>query len=376
MNAIPFVLVCITSTGNGNGRRARMTRHRSPGSAARDHLESRNVATFALRYSWISQLHWSCSNWRMEVASTLKFMAMLLLALNDGAAGWHSPVHSCRWSTCLASGTFLQVPFRGAGISMALQNGAASGKEVALPGANCIVAPGSREAILQTKELLFKADAVFFDVDSTVLQTEGIDLLGQHFGVMKEIAELTMKAMGGNVRFEEALAARLQILADHGMTRHSLESYVKHEGQLDWSPGVQHVVHLLRKQGVDVYLLSGGFQNMIAPVALELRIPLDNVYANEILFDEDGYYAGFNRSRPTSRSGGKPDVLEMLKARHGYKTMIMIGDGATDMDTRTQGLASAFIGYGGVVVRDKVKSGADWFIYSFQEILDVLQSDA
>jgi len=52
--------------------------------------------------------------------------------------------------------------------------------------------------------------------------------------------------------------------------------------------------------------------------------------------------------------------------------MIMFGDGATDLDARSNGPASAFIGYGGVQEREKVKKGADWFITSFQEVLDVL----
>merc|ERR1739842_182443 len=101
-----------------------------------------------------------------------------------------------------------------------------------------------------------------------------------------------------------------------------------------------------------------------------LGISDDRVYANTILFDDQGQYAGFDRTAPTSRSGGKPAVLKMMKKQNKYKTMIMFGDGATDMDARTDGPAAAFIGYGGVTARPKIKEGADWFIYSFQEILD------
>mmetsp|Transcript_4497 Transcript_4497/g.11304 ORF Transcript_4497/g.11304 Transcript_4497/m.11304 type:complete len:277 (+) Transcript_4497:98-928(+) len=232
--------------------------------------------------------------------------------------------------------------------------------------------PGSPEAIERVKGLLLKADAVFFDVDSTVVKTEGIDLMGKCFGVMKEIAELTHKAMNGNVKFQDAMADRLQLMADHGMTRDTLEECVVKEGVPQWSPGVQEVVKMFHKQGTEVYLVSGGFKNMLYPLALELHIPQDKVYANEVLFDENGEYAGFDRKNPTAASGGKPKVLNMMKRKHGYKTMIMFGDGATDMDARTQGPAAAFVGYGGVTVRPNIKAGADWFITSFQEILDVL----
>merc|ERR1712037_810029 len=127
---------------------------------------------------------------------------------------------------------------------------------------------------------------------------------------------------------------------------------------MGWSPGVQEVVKMFHKQGTDVYLVSGGFKNMLYPLALELHIPQNKVYANEVLFDEEGQYADFDRSNPTAASGGKPKVLNMMKRKHGYKTMIMFGDGATDMDARTQGPAAALVGYGGVTVRPNIKAGA------------------
>merc|ERR1712087_487570 len=97
----------------------------------------------------------------------------------------------------------------------------------------------------------------------------------------------------------------------------------------------------------------------------------ENIYANTILFDESGKYKDFDRSAPTSKSGGKPAVVAMLKKQKGYKTVVMIGDGATDLDARPP--ATAFIGYGGVQVRAKVKAGADWFVASWREVLKVLQ---
>lgn len=234
-------------------------------------------------------------------------------------------------------------------------------------------AVGSPEAVARAKEMLLRADAAFFDVDSTVVKTEGIDLLGKCFGVMEEIAALTHEAMNGNVRFQDAMAERLRLMADHGMNRYSLEKCVQQEGKPRWTHGVRNVVKLLHKRGAHVYLVSGGFKNMLYPIAAKLSIPRENVYANEILFDEDGAYAGFDRSNPTSASGGKPKVLKMMKRKHGYKTMVMFGDGVTDMDARTPGAADAFVGYGGVADREAIREGADWFVYSFKEVVAVLK---
>ena len=50
-----------------------------------------------------------------------------------------------------------------------------------------------------------------------------------------------------------------------------------------------------------------------------------------------------------------------------------MGDGATDMEARDiPGGADAFIGFGGIAVRDKVKAGADWFVTDFQDVINVL----
>ena len=77
---------------------------------------------------------------------------------------------------------------------------------------NMAIAVGTR--VEHAKRVLERADAVCFDVDSTVVTSEGIDDLAAHLetlkpGVGAKVAELTAKAMGGSVPFHEALAARL-----------------------------------------------------------------------------------------------------------------------------------------------------------------------
>jgi len=102
---------------------------------------------------------------------------------------------------------------------------------------------------------------------------------------------------------------------------------------------------------------------MIYPVAEILNIPTHRVYANNLEFFEDGSFKGFDPKEPTSRDGGKPNVIQRLKREHGYEHVIMIGDGVTDMQAKPP--ASAFIGFGGVTIRSAVKENADWFITEF-----------
>jgi phosphoserine phosphatase len=111
---------------------------------------------------------------------------------------------------------------------------------------------------------------------------------------------------------------------------------------------------------------------MIEPVADTLMIPYHRIYANNLLFNAiDGSFSGFDAKEPTSRDGGKPAVVTSLIANHSYKGVVMIGDGVTDMQAKPP--AEAFIGFGGVVVREKVKLGADWFIEDFQQLIAVLK---
>jgi phosphoserine phosphatase len=210
------------------------------------------------------------------------------------------------------------------------------------------------------------AQAVCFDVDSTVSPDEGIDVLAAHAGVGAEVAELTRSAMGGSVLFQDALKARLALIRP---TQQLVTACLAaHPPRL--TPGIADLIGRLERRGTDVYLISGGFTQMIAPLADRLRLPADRVIANVLRFGPDGGYAGFDESAFTSRSGGKGLAIRDLKSRFGYRPLIMVGDGATDLEARPP--ADGFIGYGGIVVREKVKAGADWFVTDFVELAKAL----
>jgi len=211
-----------------------------------------------------------------------------------------------------------------------------------------------------------QADAVCFDVDSTVCQDEAIDELASYLGRGEQVKRCTQKAMGGSMTFREALTLRLDIIQP---SRHHLETYANtHPIRL--TPGVRELINELQARDVHVYLVSGGFRRLIKPVAEALGIPKSNVYANEILFDENGQYAGFSTEELTSDSGsinvGKAGVCGLLKANHGYKTLLMVGDGATDAEACPP--ADGFIGFGGNQLREGVKQAADWYVYDFESL--------
>ena len=150
-------------------------------------------------------------------------------------------------------------------------------------------------------ECLAKADAVCFDVDSTVIAEEGIDVLAAYLGKGDAVAALTKKAMEGSTKFQDALNERLGIMEP---SEEQIFNCLK-ENPLELSPGIDSLVEALHDAGIDVYLVSGGFRIMIEPVARNLCIAKTNIYANTILFDAQGNYAGFDVNEPTSADMGK-----------------------------------------------------------------------
>jgi phosphoserine phosphatase len=204
--------------------------------------------------------------------------------------------------------------------------------------------------------LITRPAAFCFDVDSTVITTEGIDELAAFANKKAEVAALTARAMGGAMPFHEALEARLSIIRPSATLVADFLS--RHPHKLTF--GVRELVATLHARGTHVFLVSGGFTQMIFPVAQELAIPRERVFANTLLFGEDGAYAGFDTSAPTCRDGGKAEVMRRLKERFGGGGIVMVGDGATDLQAKPP--ADCVIGYGGVVARAAVKEKADWFV--------------
>jgi len=174
--------------------------------------------------------------------------------------------------------------------------------------------------------------------------------------------------MAGGVGFREALEARLGIIQP---TASGMDAFLSARPPR-LSPGVGRLVAALRARGTEVYLVSGGFRQMIHPVADLLGLPRGNVFANTVLFDEAGRYAGFDREEFTSRAGGKAEALRHLQAERGHAELVMVGDGATDLEARQEGGASAFVAYGGNVTREAVALAADWFVLDFQELIQAL----
>lgn len=197
-------------------------------------------------------------------------------------------------------------------------------------------------------------DIVCFDCDSTLSHIEGIDELAKQAGVGPEMVELTNLAMDGKVTLQEVYGKRLSLIRPNLQAIDALgDLYI--EQRVD---GVTEVFAKLLDAGKQVHIISGGIRQSILPLAAQLGLPPENVHAVALIFDEHGQYQDFDQSSPLARSGGKAEVCQLLSK--GKDSMVMIGDGQTDLESKQAG--AWFVGFGGVVTRPAVKAGADEFI--------------
>lgn len=209
---------------------------------------------------------------------------------------------------------------------------------------------------------------LLLDCDSTLSAIEGVDELARFRGerILKAVEDMTNAAMNGGTPIEEIFARRLDMIRPtRAMCSQIAALYAKQQ-----APGISEMLVAVRAAGWKPIIVSGGFTQAIEPFAKKLGI--GRVEAVELKFDTKGNYAGFDRNAPTARSGGKPAVVEKLRRENLGAPIVMVGDGASDMEC--QGVADLFIGFGGFVERPKVKAGAKDFIKNFSELPALLKA--
>lgn len=177
---------------------------------------------------------------------------------------------------------------------------------------------------------------VVLDVDSTVIQDEVIDLLAAEAGQQEAVAAVTERAMAGEIDFSESLHQRVALLAGLPET---ILPVVRDRIQL--TPGARTLCRTLNRLGYRIALVSGGFMQVVAPIAKELGVAELRANTLEI---EGGRLTGRVVGEVIDRPG-KRKVLEDLAIRFGIprRRTVAIGDGANDIDMlEAAGLGIAF----------------------------------
>jgi phosphoserine phosphatase len=162
------------------------------------------------------------------------------------------------------------------------------------------------------------------DMDSTIIGQECLDEMADLKGIKPQIAELTERAMRGDLDFEAALNERIRLLA--GLAPADLQHVL--DERITLNPGAQTLVHTMKAHGAHTVLVSGGFTFFTHPVAARAGFAKDR--ANVFLW-EAGRLAGV--AQPVLGREAKLAALKEEAAAQGLAPagVIAVGDGANDL---------------------------------------------
>ena len=175
------------------------------------------------------------------------------------------------------------------------------------------------------------------DMDSTLIQTECIDELAKRAGVGEQVAEITARAMRGEIDFKESFTERVALLK--GLDSSVMQDIAEH---LPITEGADRLMTVLKRCGYKIAILSGGFTYF--GEYLQRRYGIDYVYANELEIGEDGKLTGRFKGEIVD-GHRKAELLKLIAQveKVNLAQTIAVGDGANDLPMISDaGLGIAF----------------------------------
>jgi len=168
------------------------------------------------------------------------------------------------------------------------------------------------------------------DMDSTIIGQECIDELAAEAGVGEEVAEITERAMRGELNFREALKERVALLT--GEPQEAIDRVIV--GRICTNPGARTLVRTMKAHGAHTALVSGGFIPFAEHVAQVTGF--DEIQANALPC-ENGLLTG-RTAEPILGREAKAEALERLVKKLGIAQhdVLAVGDGANDAEMVTR----------------------------------------
>jgi len=176
--------------------------------------------------------------------------------------------------------------------------------------------------------------AIFFDMDGTVINEESLVEIAKAAGKEEDVAKLTERAMSGAMDFKASLSERLKLLK--GLTREQVLAI-----KPTYCEGIMELVSWCHSSNVKTFLISGGFRELAQPVAE--RLGCTDYLANEF-FWKDNIMQGQIRGQIIDAEGKKNALMTWIKS-HKFQPdkIIVVGDGANDLSMmKIAGLAVGF----------------------------------
>jgi phosphoserine phosphatase len=177
---------------------------------------------------------------------------------------------------------------------------------------------------------------VVFDVDSTLINDEAIELLAERAGKRQEVSEVTERAMRGELDFEASLRQRV-------LTLKGLDESVLGEVSQQLSPttGARELIAAIHNRGGQAAAVSGGFIQLLGPVKSKLEFDIERANTLEVV---DGKLTGEVIGKVIDRAAKAEALLEWsMQLGVPLHSTIAVGDGANDLGMmEIAGLSVAF----------------------------------
>ncbi|GMN88997.1 HAD-IB family phosphatase [Francisella sciaenopsi] len=208
---------------------------------------------------------------------------------------------------------------------------------------------------------------IIFDFDSTLIKKESLELileplLKQSPSKLKEIEHITNLGMQGDICFRESLEKRLAIASP---TKQSIKDFADKYCPDLLTSGIKKIMETLRNKGYQIWIFSGGLTESIEPFANYLHIPRDNIFAVDIVWNDDGSFKTLDNSNGAcdSKLSAFDKVKDLINGE-----IIVVGDGYTDYQLYESGYANKFIAYVEHVSRQNVISKAEFIANNIIEL--------
>ena len=177
---------------------------------------------------------------------------------------------------------------------------------------------------------------IIFDVDSTLIQEEVIDLLAARANVSEEVSTITAAAMRGEIDFTSSLAKRVSLL-----TGLSADDLITVRSEIHLSDGATNLIKFLQSQGHIVAAVSGGFVEVLEPLMAEIGIT--NYHANKLEIIDGKLTGKIIGAIVDSKTKSETLVKFANQFKIPMTETVAIGDGANDMEMlQSAGVGIAF----------------------------------
>ena len=212
---------------------------------------------------------------------------------------------------------------------------------------------------------------LLIDFDSTFIILESLEIISllslkDDKNTISKIAQITDDTMKGEMPFSKALNERIKMLNANRAHLNQTIQILKNNISKSFIKNIDFI----KNNSSNIFIISGGFKELIFPIVEKFDLKYENIYANDFLFDSNDNIIGIDQSNPLSKNQGKAAVAKNILGEN-----IIIGDGYTDYEIKKYGGANTFIQFTENINRKNINSKADLISNNFDQIISFIKEN-